>query len=61
MCARTPVRRRDAVESRFVDLFQDGFAQPDDENDDADFDHGNGLPVGNENGSPAVGADDETY
>ncbi|CAF1526577.1 unnamed protein product [Rotaria sp. Silwood1] len=40
---------------------EEGFAQPDQENANGDFDNGDGLTVNNGNGSAFVGGDDETY
>ncbi len=43
-------------------FFQEGFAQPDQENGNGDLDDANGLTVGsNGNGSALVGGDEDTY
>ena len=49
---------------KFAKFFQDGFAQPDQENGNGngDLDDANGLTIGsNGNGSALVGGDEDTY
>ncbi len=46
----------------YLVLFQDGFAQPDQENGNGDLDDANGLTVGNNgNGSALVVGDEDTF
>ncbi len=48
--------------SMYLVLFQDGFAQPDQENGNGDLDDANGLTVGNNgNGSALVVGDEDTF
>ncbi len=43
-------------------IFQEGFAQPDQENGNGDSDDATGLIIGsNGNGSALVGGDEDTY
>ncbi len=53
---------RNIINLLVICFFQEGFAQPDQENGNGDLDDANGLTVGsNGNGSALVGGDEDTY